>query len=76
MLFEKIANTFFKDFMYLFMRNRERKREAETQAEGEAGSMQEPDVGLDPEFTGSPPQPKADAQPLGHQGIPENTFLR
>ena len=31
---------FFKDFIYLFMRDTERKREAETQAEGEAGSMQ------------------------------------
>ena len=32
---------FFKDFIYLFMRNRERReREAETQAEGEEGSMQ------------------------------------
>ena len=29
---------FFKDFIYLFMRDIE--REAETQAEGEAGSMQ------------------------------------
>ena len=39
---------YFKDFIYLFMRDTEREREAETQAEGEAGSMQEPDVGLDP----------------------------
>ena len=31
---------FFKDFVYLFMRDREKEREAETQAEGEAGSMQ------------------------------------
>ena len=33
---------FFKDFIYLFMRDtqRERETEAETQAEGEAGSMQ------------------------------------
>ena len=29
---------FFKDFIYLFMRDTE--REAETQTEGEAGSMQ------------------------------------
>ena len=27
---------------------RDREREAETQAEGEAGSMHQPDVGLDP----------------------------
>ena len=29
-----------KDFIYLFMRDRETEREAETQAEGKAGSMQ------------------------------------
>ena len=33
------------------MRNTERK--AETKAEGEAGSMQGPDVGLDPRSPGS-----------------------
>ena len=31
---------FFKDFIYLFMRDTQREREAETQAEGEAGPMQ------------------------------------
>ena len=30
------------------MRDTQRERKAETQAEGEAGSMQEPDVGLNP----------------------------
>ena len=30
------------------MRQREREAEAETQAEGDAGSLQEPDAGLDP----------------------------
>ena len=34
---------------------RDTEREAETQAEGEAGSMQEPDVGLDPGAPGSHP---------------------
>ena len=33
-----LISYFFKDFIYLFMRDRE--KEAETQAEGEAGSMQ------------------------------------
>ena len=32
-----VKSFFLKDFIYLFMRNRE--REVETQAEGEAGSM-------------------------------------
>ena len=49
---------------------RDIKREAETQAEGEAGSMQEPDVGLDPRTLGSRPGPKAGAKPLSHPGIP------
>ena len=49
---------------------RDTEREAETEAEGEAGSMQEPDVGLDPMTPGSRPELKADAQPLSHPGIP------
>ena len=53
------------------MRDTEREREAETQAEGEAGSMQEPDVaGLNPRTPGTCPEPKADAQPLSHLGVP------
>ena len=46
MEFTSIKNTasklklFFKDFVYLFMRDKEREREAETQAEGKAGSLQ------------------------------------
>ena len=31
---------FFKDFIYLFMRDTHTDKKAETQAEGEAGSMQ------------------------------------
>ena len=58
---------FLKDFIYLFMRDRERQR----QAEGEAGSMhREPDVGFNPESPGSCPGPKAGAKPLRHPGTP------
>ena len=39
---------------------RDTEREAETQAEGEAGSPQEPNVGLDPRTLVSRPKPKAD----------------
>ena len=46
------------------------EREAETQAEGEAGSLQEADVGLDPRTPGSYPEPKAEAQQLSHAGAP------
>ena len=55
---------FFKDFIYLFDRDRDSQREG-TQAGGvgeeEAGSEEEPDVGLDPTTLGSRPEPKADA---------------
>ena len=54
---------------------RDTEGEAETQAEGEAGSMQEPDVGLDPRTLGSQPEPKADAQPLSQRGAPSQTWL-
>ena len=50
---------FFKDFIYLFMRDTQ--TEAETQAEGEAGSVGSLIVGLDPRTLGSGPEPKADA---------------
>ena len=59
---------FFKKI--LFMKDAE--REAETQAEEEAGSpwSREPNVGLSPRTPGSLPEPKADAQPLSHPGVP------
>ena len=44
---------------------RDTEREAETQAKGEAGSI------WDPRTPGSRPEPKADAQPLSHTGIPQ-----
>ena len=49
---------FLKRF-YLFIHERHTEREAETQAEGEAGSLREPDVGLDPGSPGSRPGLKA-----------------
>ena len=52
------------------------QRKAETQAEGEAGSMQGADVGLDPRTPGSGPEPKADAQPLSHPGVPNDYFFK
>ena len=65
---------FKKYFIHLFMRNTERK--TETQAEGEAGSHREPDVGLDPRTPGSQPELKADAQPLSHPHIQINKILK
>ena len=48
----------------------ERKREAEIQAEGEAGSSQGARCGIRSRILGSCPEPKADAQPLSHSGVP------
>ena len=50
-------------------RERERERERVRQAEEEAGSRHwEPDVGFNPESTGSCPGPKTGTKPLRHQG--------
>ena len=66
---------FFKYFIYFFMRDTE--RQAETQAEGEAGSMREPEVGLDPGTLGSRPGPKADAQRRrSHPGVPYKVIFK
>ena len=54
---------------------RDREREAQTQAEGEAGSMKEPNAEPDPRTPGSCPEPKAGAKPLSHPGIPPDTFF-
>ena len=43
---------------------------AETQAEGEAGSCKEPDLGFDSGSPGSHPRLKAGAKLLSHPGIP------
>ena len=66
--YHKFRFFFFKD---LFIHPWETQREAETQVEGEAGSMQEPDAGLDPGTLGSRPGPKADAQLLSHPEVPQ-----
>ena len=65
---------FFKDFIYLFMRDTEREGEAETQAEGEAGSMQGARCGIRSWVSRSRPGPKAGAKPLRHPGIPTLFF--
>ena len=51
------------------MRNTQKK--IETLAEGDAGSLCKPDVGLNPGTLGPHPEPKADAQLLSHPGVPE-----
>ena len=57
------------------MRGRERERQRHRQREKQA-PCREPDVGLDPRTLGSRPEPKADAQPLGHPDVPLADFLK
>lgn len=54
---------YFKDFIYLFSRERETAQAGEQLEEGEAGSLlnKEPNVGLNSQALGSWPEPKADA---------------
>ena len=57
---------FFKDFIYLFMK----EREAETQAEGEAGSMQGAQCGTRSRVSRITPWAEGGAKPLHHPGPP------
>ena len=53
------------------MRDRERQR---CRQRDKQASCWEPDTGLDPRTPGSCPEPKADAQPLNHPGVPIHLF--
>ena len=55
-------------------RERERGRQRHRQREKQA-QCREPDAGLDPRTVGSCPEPKADAPPLSHPGVPHTLFL-
>ena len=63
---------FFKDFIYLFMRDREREREREagTQAEGEAGSMQGARRGTQSWVSRIMPWAEDGTKRLSHPGCP------
>ena len=54
---------------------RDTQREADIDREG-SRLLIEADVGLDSRTLGSCPEPKADAQPLSHPGVPRLTLLR
>ena len=56
-------------FIYSWETQRERGRQRHRQREKQA-PHREPDAGLDPGTVGSHPEPKADAQPPRHPGIP------
>ena len=68
-------NLFFFLRFYLFIHetHRERGRHRQRQREKQA-PYREPDVGLDPRSPGSCPEPKAEAQPLSHPGVPKRGF--
>ena len=66
--------SFFKDFIYLFMRDTHRERQRHRQREKQA-PCREPDVGLNPRTWGSCPESKADTQLLSNPGVPGLVFL-
>ena len=55
---------------------RDTERVTETKAEGEAGSMQGAWHETQTRMPESHPEPKADAQPLSHPGIPRPDFSK
>ena len=65
--YENFKPFFFKDFIYLFMRDTE--REAETYQREKQSPRRDCDVGLDPRTPESHPELKVDAQPLSHLGM-------
>ena len=73
-----LISTFLQNFIYLFIShahtNTNTQREREGQREREA-PCREPNVGLNPRTPGSLPEPKADAQPLSHPGVPNKFFV-
>ena len=62
--------SFKKDFIYLFMRDTERGRERQRHRQREKQApCREPDMGLDPQTSGSHPGPKAGAELLSHPDV-------
>ena len=59
--------------VYLFIYDRHRERQRHRQREKQA-PCREPGVGLDPQTRGSRPEPKAEAQPLNHPGVPIGNY--
>ena len=67
---------FLRFYLFIHERHRERKRERQRHRQREKQApCREPDVGLDPRTPRSCPEPKADAQPLSHPGVPLFPFL-
>ena len=69
MTFLRFILLIFKDFIYLFMIERQRHRQREKQA-----PCREPDVGLDPGSLGSHPRLQAAPNRCATQGFPLLSF--
>ena len=63
---------FLRFHLFIHERHLERQRHRQRKKQARCG---EPDVRLDPRTPGSHPEPKAEAQPLSHQGAPEHRIL-
>ena len=61
------VHLFRKDLINLWERQRQRDRHRQREKQAPFG---EPDAGLHPRPLGSRPEPKGDAQPLSHPGVP------
>ena len=64
---------FLRFYLFIHEGYRERKRQRRRQREKQAPSR-EPDEGFDSRTPRSPPEPKADAQPLSHPGAQCSVF--
>ena len=66
---------FFKDFIYLFIRDTHKEREADTQAEGEVGPMQGAQCGTQSRVSRIMPWAEGGAKLLSHLGCPKFCVL-
>ena len=66
----------FLKIFYLFMIDIEREKEQRHRQREKQAPCREPDAGLDPGSPGSCPEPKADAQPLSHPGVPYSFHIQ
>ena len=64
---------FFKNILFIYLWQTQREGQRHGQREKQA-PCREPDVGLRSPDPGSHPDPKADAEPLSHPGVPSHCW--